>query len=151
MPLYITKALAPRMEGLRWGWVQPEYVFQCPSSLGLPQPPDSQRGRGVPGGPLGHQQPEWVFGAWWARGCVGPGWMSIPAPCLCAVLTVLRAFPCRSRLGDADTAAMEEEVKGCSGWDILGRARVDTAALAKCPRQLAQSALCANDCANDCV
>ncbi|TKC46348.1 hypothetical protein EI555_014203, partial [Monodon monoceros] len=30
---------------------------------------------------------------------------------LCAVLTVLRAFPCRSRLGDADTAAaMEEEI-----------------------------------------
>ncbi|XP_059244670.1 MPN domain-containing protein isoform X3 [Mustela nigripes] len=25
---------------------------------GLPQPPDSQRGRGVPGGPLGHQQPD---------------------------------------------------------------------------------------------
>ncbi|KAM5230409.1 MPN domain-containing protein isoform 2-T2 [Hipposideros larvatus] len=26
------------------------------------------------------------------------------------MLTVLRAFPCRSRLGDADTAAMEEEI-----------------------------------------
>ncbi|XP_045401036.1 MPN domain-containing protein isoform X2 [Lemur catta] len=33
------------------------------------------------------------------------------------MLTVLRAFPCRSRLGDADTAAaIEEEVhRGCSG------------------------------------
>jgi len=30
-----------------------------------------------------------------------------------AVLTVLRAFPCRSRLGDAETAAtVEEEVRG---------------------------------------
>lgn len=30
------------------------------------------------------------------------------------VLTVLRAFPCRSRLGDPDTAAtVEEEVRGC--------------------------------------
>lgn len=36
---------------------------------------------------------------------------------LCAVLTVLRAFPCRSRLGDADTAAaMEEEVRRHTGW-----------------------------------
>lgn len=47
--------------------------------------------------------------------------MSTPPPRLCAVLTVLRAFPCRSRLGDADmAAAMEEEVRGhlesgCSG------------------------------------
>lgn len=47
--------------------------------------------------------------------------MSTPSPRLCAVLTVLRAFPCRSRLGDADmAAAMEEEVRGhlesgCSG------------------------------------
>ena len=42
--------------------------------------------------------------------------MSTPSLRLCTVLTVLRAFPCRSRLGDADMAAtMEEEVRGCGG------------------------------------
>lgn len=39
-------------------------------------------------------------------------WLLVGYP---TVLTVLRAFPCRSRLGDADTAAtVEEEVRACS-------------------------------------
>ena len=64
---------------------------------------------------------------------------------LCAVLTVLRAFPCRSRLGDADTAAtMEEEVRGHTGW-----AGVDTAVRAPASWQLAGSVL--ETCANECV
>uniref|UniRef100_A0A2K6AVH4 MPN domain containing n=1 Tax=Macaca nemestrina TaxID=9545 RepID=A0A2K6AVH4_MACNE len=41
-------------------------------------------------------------------GYPGPGGQGLPLP---TVLTVLRAFPCRSRLGDAETAAaIEEEV-----------------------------------------
>lgn len=40
---------------------------------------------------------------------------------LLAVLTVLRAFPCRTRLGDTDSAAaVEEEVTaGCGGCAVL--------------------------------
>lgn len=46
-----------------------------------------------------------------------------------AVLTVLRAFPCRSRLGDAETAAAtEEEVRmarvGGSGFETSPEAAV---------------------------
>lgn len=38
----------------------------------------------------------------------------VTRPRVPAVLTVLRAFPCRSRLGDAEAAgAVEEEVRGC--------------------------------------
>lgn len=38
---------------------------------------------------------------------------SVTQPRVPAVLTVLRAFPCRTRLGDAEAAgAVEEEVRG---------------------------------------
>lgn len=71
---------------------------------------------------------------------MGRGSMSTPCPRLCAVLTVLRAFPCRSRLGDADTAAtMEEEVRGHAGRGLLGRAGVHTAVLAPASRPPAES------------
>ena len=44
---------------------------------------------------------------------MGAGVNVHPFSRLRAVLTVLRAFPCRSRLGDAETAAtVEEEVRG---------------------------------------
>lgn len=44
----------------------------------------------------------------------GAGVYVLAFSCLRAVLTVLRAFPCRSRLGDAETAAtVEEEVRVC--------------------------------------
>uniref|UniRef100_A0A3Q2HZA1 MPN domain containing n=1 Tax=Equus caballus TaxID=9796 RepID=A0A3Q2HZA1_HORSE len=55
------------------------------------------------------------------------------------MLTVLRAFPCRSRLGDADTAAtIEEEVSGRAGTGILGRPGTDTGVPASVSRRLAQ-------------
>lgn len=60
-----------------------------------------------------------------------------------AVLTVLRAFPCRSRLGDAETAAtVEEEVRGrmATGYLLgvgVGQAGAHTAVLATAAGRLA--------------
>lgn len=90
---------------------------------------------------------------------MGLGPMSTPCSRLCSVLTVLRAFPCRSRLGDADTAAtMEEEVRGHARWGLLGLTqlswlpspgRQQRATLSKCasvcarePRPRTQPPLC---------
>jgi hypothetical protein len=57
------------------------------------------------------------YWAWVDKGVTGAGLM---ASCWYpTVLTVLRAFPCRSRLGDTDTAAtVEEEVRA---WGLGGR------------------------------
>lgn len=123
--------LAPRMA---LGPGEASARLPMSSSPGLPQSPDSQRGRGIPGGPLGHQQPEWVSAAPWGGRRSGRWSVSTPCPRPCAVLTVLRAFPCRSRLGDADTAAtVEEEVRGLARQGLLGRAGVDTAVPAPRP------------------
>lgn len=79
--------------------------------------------------------------------------MSTPSPQLCAVLTVLRAFPCRSRLGDVDTAAtMEEEVRrgrtGRAFW--VGAAGVGAAVLATVSCRLAQGQISASVQMNVC-
>lgn len=76
---------------------------------------------------------------------MGAGVNVHPFSRLRAVLTVVRAFPCRSRLGDAETAAtVEEEVRGhmatgafVAGWGRGPQAGAHTAVLATASGRLA--------------
>ena len=112
---------------------QPEPVFCCPS---LPQDFHSHLTRSEVVGYLGGR---WDINS--QSGYPGPGgrgrWgtgvtgSQLPLP---TVLTVLRAFPCRSRLGDAETAAaIEEEVRGYLGGGILGRVGKGHSCPGDCP------------------
>ena len=69
---------------------------------------------------------------------MGAGVNVHPFSRLRAVLTVLRAFPCRSRLGDAETAAtVEEEVRGrmATGHLLVRGRRLVHTQLSWLPRQ----------------
>lgn len=96
-------------------WSQVKVNLPTSPTVGLPLSPDHQWGGGIPRRTMGYQHAVWVRLYSTKESIVIKSAerraKAVPLSLCISVLTVLRAFPCRTRLADRDLAsAVEEEV-----------------------------------------